>query len=483
MKTSRNLARFALFAVATLLLASMLPVVTASPDPLLHLVQAVGAHADAGLLLAVAPLAAVRQLKAKKSDHVKAAQAINDITDRDLTVEEQTALAGHMASIKTLNQQIENAEALANEQAGMDAGGVEIKPGARIETEDNQAADPTRGFRSFGDFARAVANSSLMGSTDRRLTIGAAAPGNTTTNESNGPDGGFLVPPQFSQEIWRLSLEEDSLIPLTENTEVSGNSMIFPKDETTPWGGSGVQAYWQIEAAAATASKLALSTEALVLHKLMCLVPVTNELISDAAAIGSYLNQVAPGRITWKANEAILFGDGVGKPLGCLNSATGPLITVAKESGQVTQTFDPKNLSKMVSRLIAGQLKNAVWIGNPDILPALEALTLGQYPIFLPSQSVEGNSYGMLKGRPLWLSEHANAFSSAGDLNLVSMKGYRCITKAGGIQTDTSMHLYFDADATAFRFIFRLNGKPIMSQPIATPKGNTRSHFVAMGAR
>lgn len=483
MKTSRNLARLALFAVATLLLASVLPVVAASPDPLLHLVHAVGAHADAGLLLAVAPLAAVRQLKAKKADHVKAAQAINDITDRDLTAEEQTALAGHMASIKTLNQQIENAEALANEQAGMDAGGVEIKPGAKIETEDNQAADPTRGFRSFGDFARAVANSSLMGATDRRLTIGAAAPGSTTSNESNGPDGGFLVPPQFSKEIWRLSLEEDSLIPLTENTEVSGNSMIFPKDETTPWGGSGVQAYWQIEAAAATASKLALSTEALVLHKLMCLVPVTNELISDASAIGSYLNQVAPGRITWKANEAILFGDGVGKPLGCLNSATGPLITVAKESGQATQTFDPKNLSKMVSRLIAGQLKNAVWIGNPDILPALEALTLGQYPIFLPSQSVEGNSYGMLKGRPLWLSEHANAFSSAGDLNLVSMKGYRCITKAGGIQTDTSMHLYFDADATAFRFIFRLNGKPIMSQPIATPKGNTRSHFVAMGAR
>lgn len=483
MKTSRTLALIALFTAALLLALPIVPAMAAAPDALLHLAHTFAANADTGMLLAVAPLAAVRQLKAKKAEHVKAAQAINDITDRELTAEEQTTLAGHMASIKSLNQQIENAEALAAEAAGMDAGGVAIREGAVIETQDREAADPTRGFRSFGDFARTVANATLMGSVDRRLTIGAAAPGSTTSNESNGTDGGFLVPPQYSQEIWRLSLEEDSLIPLTENTEVSGNSMIFPKDETTPWGGSGVQAYWQIEAAAASASKLALGTEALVLHKLMCLVPVTNELIADASAIGSYLNQVAPGRITWKANEAILFGDGIGKPLGCLNSATGPLITVAKESGQATQTFDPKNLSKMVSRLIAGQLKNAVWIGNPDILPALEALTLGQYPIYLPSQSVEGNSYGMLKGRPLWLSEHANAFSSAGDLNLISMKGYRCITKAGGIQTDTSMHLYFDADATAFRFIFRMNGKPIMSQPIATPKGNTRSHFVAMGAR
>lgn len=483
MKTSRNLARFALAAAAMLLLASAFPVLASAPDAVFHLVQSIGAHADAGLLLAVAPVAAVRALKAKKAEHLQAAQAINDIADRDLTAEEQTKLAGHMASIKSINAQIENAELLAAEAAGMGAGGVEIKPGARIETSDNEAANPTRGFVSFGDFARSVANAQVHGTVDRRLTIGAAAPGSTVANESTGADGGFLVPPQFSSEIWRLSLEEDSLIPLTENTEVTGNSMGFPKDETTPWGGSGVQAYWQVEAAAATASKLALNTESLTLHKLMCLVPVTNELLADATAVGSYLGQVAPGRITWKANEAILFGDGIGKPLGCLNANSGPMIVVSKESGQAANTFDPKNLSKMVSRLLAGQLRNAVWLGNPDILPALEALTLGNYPIYLPNQSVDGSAYGTLKGRPLMMTEHAAALSSQGDLNLVSLKGYRTITKAGGIQTDTSMHLYFDADATAFRFIFRLNGKPIMTAPVATPKGSTRSHFVTLQAR
>ena len=111
-------------------------------------------------------------------------------------------------------------------------------------------------------------------------------------------------------------------------------------------------------------------------------------------------------------------------------------------------------------------------------------MTVGNYPVYLPNNTMEGAPYGMLKGRPLLLSEHANAFSSKGDINLVSLNGYRTITKAGGIQTATSMHLFFDADATAFKVTFRLNGSPILSKPVTPPKSsNTRSHFVAMGAR
>jgi len=102
----------------------------------------------------------------------------------------------------------------------------------------------------------------------------------------------------------------------------------------------------------------------------------------------------------------------------------------------------------------------------------------------LPNMTAAEAPYGMLKGRPLMLSEHAEAFGSKGDLNLLNLKGYRTITKAGGIQTATSMHLYFDADATAFKFSFRLNGKPILSAPVKPPKSlNTRSHFVTLAAR
>lgn len=420
----------------------------------------------------------IRALQAKKAEHLKAANALNGITDRALTADEQASLDRHIADVTALNAQIERAQFLESQSAGL--GGVTIPANASISVTDRVAADPKRGFRGLGDFAASVARAGIGHGLDQRL---AAAPG-LSSNESTGSDGGFLIPPEISTEIWRAALTETSLLPLTANTELTRNSITFPKDETTPWGGSGVQAYWQSEAGAATATKPLMTAEAMVLHKLMVLVPVTNELIEDGAAIGSYLSDVAPERMGWKVDESILFGDGVGKPLGCLNANGGPLIVQAKESGQAANTIDPKNISKMVSRLLVGQLQNAIWLGNPDVLPMLEAMTLGNYPIFLPSQNAADGSYGMLKGRPVRLSEHAAAASAQSDLSLISLKGYRTITKAGGIETATSMHLYFDADATAFRFTFRLNGKPILSAPVTPPKStNTRSHFVTLAAR
>ncbi len=420
----------------------------------------------------------VRELKSRRAALVT---QITDLTNgaeaagRDLSDTEMESFGDLKAKIEGLDKQIEAAEYADKAAASI---GVEV-PGSRIEVSDNREADPTRGFHSFGEFASSVARmATLHGHQDQRL---AAAPG-TFGNESTGTDGGFSIPPQFSQELWRLSLGEESLIPLTENSEIGGNSMIFPKDESTPWGGSGIQAYWQAEAKQAEQSKPVIGTNTMVLHKMMCMVPVTNEQIDDGFAIGSYLSQVAPERITWKANESILFGDGIGKPQGALNSPA--VVIQAKDPGQTANTLSSANISNMVSRLLVGQLKNSVWIANPDILTPLESLTVGSYPIYLPNMTAANAPYGMLKGRPLILSEHANAFGSQGDINLISLKGYRTITKAGGIQTATSMHLFFDADSMAFRFTFRLNGQPILSKPVAPPKSpNARSHFITLAAR
>lgn len=426
----------------------------------------------------------IRKLQAQKADQVKAARAITDkvaAENRDLNEEEQKQFDEHATQIKNLNAAIEREQMLAAEEAGMtQAGGVTLPAQATLTVTENAASDRKRGFKSFGDFSRSVARANSGIEMDRRLQMGAA-PG-VSANESSGADGGFAIPPEFSEEIWRLSLGEDSLLPRTQNTEIGGNSMIFPKDESTPWGGTGVQAYWQAEATQATASKPVLGTNTMVLHKLMALVPVTNELMDDGFAVGSYLTPLITDRIMWKTNEAILFGDGQGKPFGALNSQAA--VIQSKETGQATNTILPANLTNMVSRLLVGELKNAFWLATPDILTYLEGMTVGNYPVYLPNNTMEGAPYGMLKGRPLLLSEHANAFSAKGDINLISLNGYRTITKAGGIQTATSMHLYFDADATAFKVTFRLNGAPILSKPVTPPKSsNTRSHFVTMGAR
>lgn len=423
------------------------------------------------------------KLVAQMRDMLTTAQAS---ADGAMTDEQNTEFEALRAQVEALNAQIEREELVAMNEV---ASSVQIPDDARIETSDNRALDPRRGFQSFGEFAQSVRAASQRGGgrVDERLAIGAATP-SVFGNEAGGQDGGFLVPPEFSATIFTLSLEEDALLPRTDGNPIGGNSMVFPKDETTPWGTDGVRAYWQQEATTATATKPKLGISTMRLHKLMALVPITDELLDDATALAAYLPGLTARSIRWKTDEAILFGAGNGQPQGVFSSKA--VIVVAKDTGQATKTVTQSNIDNMVSRLPAGSYGRAIWLMNPDVLPALGGMTLGNYPIYMPVGGgvggMQSSPYGMLRGRPIITTEHAAAFSSQSDLSLLDLSYYRSITSRGGMQTATSMHLYFDADATAFRTTFRVDGAPKLENPITPPAGkstNTRSPFVTLAAR
>jgi HK97 family phage major capsid protein len=447
----------------------------------------------------------LRELQAKKAaaaqakvGSLQAASAILEkagTESRELTDAEQTEFDKHKATANEKGTEIERIQASIDiEQeliaAQANAGSVVVLPGnaSDVSIEDNSQKDPKAGFKSFGEYAKHVFKAGLSGNQpDQRLLPlrGASAPG-VYGNESAGADGGFLIPPQFAKDIFQLSLDEESLLPLTDSVEVQSNSMAFPKDETTPWGTDGITVQWQGEGTAATGTKPKLGSAILRLKKLMALVPITDELLEDASALTSYLPKKVASRLQWKINDSILFGNGAGVPLGALSG--GAVVTQAKDNGQATGTLSASNLANMISRLPPGSFKNAVWIVNNSVLPALFTLTLGNYPIYLPLGAGQGgirqSPYGTLLGRPVYVSQHANAFSSQGDVILVDLSYYQTITKEGGMETATSMHLYFDADATAFRTTFRMDGQSKIAAAIAAAKGTASlSPFIQLAAR
>jgi HK97 family phage major capsid protein len=424
----------------------------------------------------------------RKAAALAAAKALNAnavAEGRDMNAEELTKFDAHMTDADALQANIERAERMEAADVG-----VEIADDAKIVVgADRATLDPKGGFNFVGEFMKAVhgAHSAKIngGAIDKRLQIGAAAPG-TYANEGVGADGGFLIPPQFGTEIFQFSLTDNALLPMTDEVNVTGNAMSFPKDETTPWGTNGVRAYWQGEASQGTATKPVFGMTALRLKKLMALVPVSDEMLDDSAALASYLPKKIGASIQWKTNEAILFGPGGGLPQGAMNS--GAVVTIAKDAGQATGTLTAMNLANMIARLPEGSFPNAVWIINNDVLPSLFTLTLGNYPIYIPAGgptgAMQGNPYGTLLGRPIIVSQHANTFSSQGDVMLVDLSYYQTITKGSGVQTATSMHLYFDADATAFRTTFRVDGQSKIAAPISPAKGTkTLSPFVQLAAR
>lgn len=434
----------------------------------------------------------IRELQARKSAHVTAMRAINEQAStegRDLNEEEIAKFDQLRAQAAQVEAAITREQDLAAlEMANAAFAGVEIREGAVITATERAAEDPKRGFKSFGDFSQAVIRAGRQGGVDQRLIINAAAP-STTAAEGVGADGGFMIPPAYSTDLFRLTLLDNALLPLTSNVNVDGNSMVFPKTEQTPWGTNGVRAYWQAEATAATATKPALGTQALRLHKLMALVPLTDELMADSSALQTEIPGLLADSIKWKVNEAILFGNGNGQPLGALTSA-GPAVTQAKDSGQATNTLSVTNLFNMLSRLPVPTATSAIWLIHPTVIPVLATLVLGQIPVFLPGGMANIGSlgqvpvFGTILGRPVFISHHASALSSAGDVQLLDLSYYRTITKADGVTTATSLHLYFDADAAALRVTFRVDGSPKIAAAISPAKGAvTLSPFVQLGAR
>jgi HK97 family phage major capsid protein len=158
---------------------------------------------------------------------------------------------------------------------------------------------------------------------------------------------------------------------------------------------------------------------------------------------------------------------------------------VAKDGSQSTNTLTLTNITNMVAQLLPGSFPRAVWLIAPDALPYLFSMTLGNYPIYMPiSAGAQGSPYGMLMGRPIIVSQHAAAFSAQGDVSLIDGSYYRALTKGGGIETASSMHLYFDAAAVAFRAMFRVDGQPKIAAGVTQAKGSkTLSPFLQLQAR
>ena len=348
-------------------------------------------------------------------------------------------------------------------------------------------------FRNIGEFAKSVHayTAGAVGGEGVQKLLNAAT---TYGNEGSGPDGGFLVPPEFASNIWKKVEAEENLMSRCTELTPAGNSMTIPKDETTPWGTSGIQAYWESEAGAASQTKGVFESSTLRLYKLMALAPVTDELLEDSMGFESWIQAKVPGIISHKINTAIISGTGAGQPLGILNS--GSKVSVAKETSQPADTVWFANINKMWSRMYAPWRRNAVWLINQDIEPSLHGMAFqatgassmlpgtSAVPAYLPMNGLSGSPYATLMGRPVIPLSACKTVGDVGDIILVDLKQYWILRKAAGIRTDTSIHLYFDQATTAFRFIFRVNGQPAYSSTISPENGsNTLSWAVTLDAR
>jgi HK97 family phage major capsid protein len=186
-------------------------------------------------------------------------------------------------------------------------------------------------------------------------------------------------------------------------------------------------------------------------------------------------------------DNALLNATGAGQPLGILNAPC--LIGVAKETGQAAKTILYENIVNVESRLLPQSEGKAIYLANKDTFPQLATMVIpvgtGGIPVFLPANGASGKPYNTLMGRPLIFTEHCRSVGNKGDIYLADFSQMLLGQKKGrGITADTSIHLKFDYNQTAFRFTFRVDAQPWLPSPIKPRySAKTLSPFVAIAAR
>jgi HK97 family phage major capsid protein len=204
-------------------------------------------------------------------------------------------------------------------------------------------------------------------------------------------------------------------------------------------------------------------------------------------AVERLLNMAAPEEIVFMVNDAIINGNGAGKPLGIMNSS-GRVAVSYTTSPAANGTIIKPQIDRMWARLHLRARRNAQWFVNQDVDPALEALvaagTTPAIPVFMPSDggipSIAIAPNRTLKGRPITEIEQCQTLGTEGDIILADMMGYALGTR-GTIETAMSMHLYFDRSQSAFRFTFYVDGQPWCNTPLTPFLGSsTIAMFVTL---
>lgn len=387
---------------------------------------------------------------------------------------------------------------------GMKSFSTELKTKLPAVARDHKK-EGMGGFENESDFIHAIIRSSHgSGSIDKRLILDQEL----DVNQKGTPSGlntrddvqaGWLVPDTMAAGIWEHVIGPGTIMEQTDRRTTAGNSLLINGIEETSrkdtYRDGGVLAYWMAEADQYTASNPRFTRKRLELHKLGVLSYCTEEELSDSGtSLGPILSRKAGNAINFKVNEAFIWGSGVGKPLGAMESDC--LIVANLVTNQGNNSILHQNINHMYHLLRPELRAGAKWFVHPNLEEQLEYIAFNdvyalgntsatQIPIYLPPGGLTATPYGTLKGLPVIPLEYMKDLGSQGDIMLGNYSQYASLTKeSGGIQFASSIHVRFLYDEQAFKWSFRIDGQPLWSTPIQDYNGTTvRGPFVTLASR
>jgi HK97 family phage major capsid protein len=430
-----------------------------------------------------APLAALRAsrltLVAQLRGMIDAAEGEN----RDFTAEETTTYDAANANLAALDVRIGRMAAVQTAEA---AGNVVIPAVARNQgVTIPQGPHGAREFESLGEFMSAV----RFNPNDQRLNFveGVGATGENGTEigaelrmDQHQTGGGFLVPTQFRTEIMRVQAQ-DALVRPRANVIPAGSppdaALTIPALDQNGAGPNnvfgGVQVQWIEEGDTKPETDVTLRSITLEPKEVAGTMVVTDKMLRNWTAASTFLEGLLRDAVTQAEDYAFLRGDGVGKPLGAINS--GAMLYVNRRgAGQVAYL----DLVDMVSHLLMRGGTSPVWSMPQGALPQIATLQDPEGRYIWKPDARDGFA-GTLMGYPVRWNNRSPVLGTKGDVTLCDWSQY-LIKDGSGPFVAASEHVLFRQNKTVIKIFWNVDGKPWLTAPIQEENGWQVSPFIGL---
>jgi HK97 family phage major capsid protein len=277
--------------------------------------------------------------------------------------------------------------------------------------------------------------------------------------EGTDPDGGFLVPNEFENQLIQKLQEANVLRTISHVIQTNSG------EHKIPVVASEGTAAWLEEEAAYTESNTQFSQVSLSAHKLGTLIKVSEELLNDSAFdLMSYLSDEFGRRLGNAEEQAFLTGTGTGQPTGILTDTNGASAgsTAAKAD---TLTFD--DLIELFYSLRAPYRQNAVFLMNDDTVKAIRKMkdNNGQY-IWQPS--VQAGQPDRILNCPVYTSPFMPTMAASNKPVLFGDFNYYWIADRQGRTFKRLNELYAVTGQVGFLGSQRVDAKVILPEAIKT---------------
>jgi HK97 family phage major capsid protein len=312
------------------------------------------------------------------------------LADETRSIDNLDELETELRDINEKLEAIEKRERLAEEARAINSGETAAQTVATfnggVQTENRSEEQKEMEYR------KAFMNYVLRGE-----TIPTELRETTTTS-----DVGSVIPQTVLNRIVEKLEATGMILPLVTRTAIKGGVTV-PTSTVKP------VATWVAEGAGSTAQKKTTGTITFSYHKLRCAVAVSLEVETMALAVfeQTLINNVVEA-MTKAIEQAIISGDGVGKPKGIL--AETPNVGQALDVAEL----EYKTLTDAEGALPLEYENGAVWVMTKKTFSDFQAITdsNGQ-PIARVNYGISGKAERSLLGRPVVLCNYIDSFSTA----------------------------------------------------------------------